>query len=175
MYLFLRCPFSSLKLLIGFLLNALFSGGLKIFLQKHSCFFFTSKKIKYQSNLAASFDLAVTNRGIIIYTGNYTFPIAIMSVFMTKLYMQHLHSSFWFLTSYKRQLSNKRAPPSYERLTSKCSFYYKPVNYLTGFFLFLFIPLLKMARHNNLKIYNAFYQKNCFICRHSSQRLMIRY
>ena len=125
-YLFLRCPFSSLKLLIGFLLNALFSGGLKIFLQKHSCFFFTSKKIKYQSNLAASFDLAVTNRGIIIYTGNYTFPIAIMSVFMTKLYMQHLHSSFWFLTSYKRQLSNKRAPPSYERLTSKCSFYYKP-------------------------------------------------
>ena len=30
-YLFLWCPFSLLKLLIGFRLNALFSGGLKIF------------------------------------------------------------------------------------------------------------------------------------------------
>ena len=45
--------------------------------------------------------------------------------------MQHLQSSFWFLISYKRRLSYKRAPPSYERLTSKWSFYYRPVNYLT--------------------------------------------
>ena len=33
---------------------------------------------------------------------------------------------------------------------------------------------LKMSRHNNVKIYNAFFRKNlCFICRHSSQRMMI--
>ena len=84
---------------------------------------------------------------------------------MTKLYMQHLHSSFWFLTSYKRRLSNKSAPPSYERLTSKFSFYYELVNYLTVTLYLTFdstsIPLLKMARHNNIKIYNIFYQKNC--------------
>ena len=79
---------------------------------------------------------------MIIYTGNYTFPIAIMSAFRTKLYMQHLHSWFWFLTSYKRRLSNKRAPSSYERLTSKCSFHYKPGDYLTVKTLFDFlIPL----------------------------------
>ena len=36
------------------------------------------------------------------------------------------------------------------------------------------LPLLKMTRHNNVKIYNAFFQKKlCFICRHSSQRKMI--
>ena len=79
---------------------------------------------------------------MIIYTGNYTFPIAIMSAFRTKLYMQHLHSWFWFLTSYKRRLSNKRAPSSYERLTSKCSFHYKPGDYLIVKTLFDFlIPL----------------------------------
>ena len=90
-----------------------------------------SENIKYRSNLAATFNFAITSSWMIIYTGNYTFPIAIISVFRTKLYTQLLHSPLWFLTSYKRQLSNKRVPPSYERLTPKCSFYYKPVNYLT--------------------------------------------
>ena len=98
-------------------------------LRKHLCFFFTSEKIMYRSNLVASFDFAVISGLMIIYTGNYTFPIAVMSVFRTKLYMQHLQSTFWFLTSYKRRLSYKRVSPSHERLTSKCSFYYKPVNY----------------------------------------------
>ena len=59
------------------------------------------RKDTVHEQLAASFDFAVTSRWMIIYTGNYTFPIAIMSVFRTKLYMQYLHSIFWFLTSYK--------------------------------------------------------------------------
>ena len=66
-------------------------------LQKHSCFFFTLEKIQYRSNLAASSDFAVTSRRMIIYTGNQTFPIGIMSVFKTRLYIQHLRSLFWFL------------------------------------------------------------------------------
>ena len=111
-------------------------------LLNHSCFFFTSKKIKYRSNLAASSDFAVTSRRMIIYTGK-TFPIAIMSDFMPKLYMQHLRSLFWFLLtilsilsltafpliSVKSQIST--APTSYKHLTYKCSFYQKPVHYLT--------------------------------------------
>ena len=57
---------------------------------KHSCFFFTLKNIKYRSNLSGSFNLAVTIRKMIIYTGHQAFPIAIMSAFRTKLYMQRL-------------------------------------------------------------------------------------
>ena len=80
---------------------------------------------------------------MIFYTGNQTFPIAMMSVFRTKLYMQHLCSFFWFLLtalsilrltavplmSVGSQISVP--PPSYKRLISKCSFYQKPVHYLT--------------------------------------------
>ena len=105
---------------------------------------------------------------MIIYTGNYTLPIAIISGFRTKLHMQHLHSWFWFSTFCKRRLSNKGASPSYERLTSKCSFYYKPVSYLTVTlwltltdFNSTSILLLKMACHNNVKTCNTFYRKNC--------------
>ena len=64
-------------------------------LWKHSYFSFTFKKIKYKSNLPTSSDFAVTSRRI-IYSDIQTFPI-IMSVFRTKLCMQHLRSSFWFL------------------------------------------------------------------------------
>ena len=63
-------------------------------LRKHPCFLFTFDKIKYRSNLAARSDFTLTNRRMIIYTGK---QIAIMSVFRTKLYMQHLRSLFWFL------------------------------------------------------------------------------
>ena len=80
---------------------------------------------------------------MIIYTGNQTLPTAIMSVFRTKLYLQHLRTLFWFLLTILNILSLTAfplisvryhicaAPPSYKRLTSKCSFYQKPVHYLT--------------------------------------------
>ena len=102
-----------------------------------------------------------------IYTGNYTFPIAIISVFRTKLYTQLLYNPLWFLTSYKRRVSNKRVPPSYERLTAKCSFYYKPVNYLTVTsyltFWFHFSTFIENGCHNNIKIYNTFYWKKSLL------------
>ena len=97
MYLFLWCPFSSLKSLIAFRLNALFSGSVKI---SYASIRASSLLQKRSSTVAVW----------VIYIGNYTFPNAIMSVFRTKLYVQHLHSSFWLLTSYKCRLSNKRAP-----------------------------------------------------------------
>ena len=112
-------------------------------LLKYSCFFFTLEKIKYRSNLASSSDFALTSRGMIIHTGNSTFPIAIMSVFRTKLYMQHLRSLFWFLLSILSILSLTGFPlisvgsqisaaqPSYKHLTFKYSLYYEPVHYLT--------------------------------------------
>ena len=95
--------------------------------------------------------------------------------------MQHLHSWFWFLTSYKRRLSNKRAPSSYERLTSKCSFHYKPGDYLTVKTLFDFlIPLaylywkwLVIITSKSIKHFSK--KTVCFICRHSSQRRMISF
>ena len=98
--------------------------------------------MKCQSNLAASSDFVVTSRRIIIYTGQ-TFPIAIMTVFRTKLYMQHIRSLFWFLLTILSILSLTAfslisvgsqisvAPLSHKRLTSKCSIYQKPVHYLT--------------------------------------------
>ena len=92
-YLFLWCPFSSLKLLIRFRLNALFSGSVKIFYASIRA----SSLLQKRSSTVAVWH---------IYIGNYTFPNGIMSVFRTKLYVQHLHSSFWLLTSYKRRLSN---------------------------------------------------------------------
>ena len=65
-----------------------------------------------------------------------------MSVFTTKVYLQHLRTLSRFLLtilsilsltavpliSARHQIS--AAPPSYKRLTSKCSFYLKPVHYL---------------------------------------------
>ena len=66
-----------------------------------------------------------------------------MSVFRTKLYMQHLHSLLWFLLTILRILSLtvfalisvgchiSAAPPTYKSLTSKCSFYEKPLHYVT--------------------------------------------
>ena len=66
-------------------------------LRKHSWFFFALEKIKCMSNLAASYDLAVTSRRMIMYTGNQTFPMAKMSAFRTKRCMQHIPSLFWFL------------------------------------------------------------------------------
>ena len=35
----------------------------------------------------ASSDFAVTNRRMVIYSGNYTFPIAIMQIFRENLYV----------------------------------------------------------------------------------------
>ena len=116
-------------------LNASFSGGPENILWKHSCFLFTLEKIKYRSNLAEDSDFVVTSKRMIIYTGNYTFSIAIMSVFMVKLYKQYLRCLFWLLLtilsmfsltafpfiSFHPQIST--APPSYKRLTSKYSFY----------------------------------------------------
>ena len=75
----------------------LFNGGWgpeNILLKNSSSFFFT---FYIFSNQAASSDFAVTGRKMINYIGNKTFPIVIMSVFRTKLYMQHLRSLFWFL------------------------------------------------------------------------------
>ena len=103
MYFFLWYPFGSLKLLIGFRLNALFSGGLKIF---------------YGSIRVSSLHQKRSVTGAFWLQALISLWQADESVFRTNLYMQHLHSSFWFLVSSKR-------------LTSKCSFYYKPVNYLT--------------------------------------------
>ena len=42
---------------------------------------------------------------MIICIGNYTFPIAIMLVFRTKLYLQHLPSLFWLLLTIPSILS----------------------------------------------------------------------
>ena len=59
-----------------------------------------------------------------------------MSVFRTKLYLKHLRTLPWFLLTLLSILSLtafpliSAAPPSYKRLTSKCSFYLKPVHYL---------------------------------------------
>ena len=76
---------------------------------------------------------------------------------MTKLYMQHLRSLFWFLLNIRSILSLNAfpfiivvsqistAPPSYERLTSKCSFCYNPAHYSTvtlySTFWLCFVPL----------------------------------
>ena len=153
-YLFPWCPFSSLKLLIGFRLNALFSGSVKIFYASIRA----SSLLQKRSSTVAVW---------LIYIGNYTFPNAIMSVFRTKLYVQHLHSSFWLLTSYKRRLSNLRAPSLISVSLLNTAFYTKLqtcqlFNSSTSFDFFdsTPIPLLKMARHNNVKIYNVFYRKN---------------
>ena len=64
---------------------------------------FAKKKAKF--NLAASSDFAVTGRRMINYIGNKTFPIVIILVFRTKLYMQHLRSLFWFLLTIMSILS----------------------------------------------------------------------
>ena len=56
-------------------------------LLKHFYFFFTLEEIKYSRNFAASSDFALADRGMIMYSG-----IAIMSVFWTELYVQHLRS-----------------------------------------------------------------------------------
>ena len=47
---------------------------------KHFCFHFILEEIKYSCNLAASSDFTVTDKGMIISTGNYTFPVAVMTV-----------------------------------------------------------------------------------------------
>ena len=89
-------------------------------LRKHSCFFFTLEKIKYKS------------------TGNQTFPIVIMSIFRTKLYMQHLRSLVWFLLTMLSILSLTTFPlisvgyqVSAAPSSSKSSFFRNLVHYLT--------------------------------------------
>ena len=64
--MFLWCPFSTLKLVIGFPLNALFSGGLKIF---YWSILVPSLQVQEQSGSSSS-DFAATSRRMIIYTGN---------------------------------------------------------------------------------------------------------
>ena len=65
-----------------------------------------------------------------------------MSLFTTKVYLQHLRTLSRFLLTILSILSLTAVPlistrhqisaasPSYKRLTSKCSFYLKPVHYL---------------------------------------------
>ena len=133
-------PFLLVKIANWFsFLNASFSCVLKIFYRSifffFFFFFFTLEKIKYRSSLAASSDFTVTSGRLIIYSGNWTFPIVIMLVFTTKSYMKYLRSLFWFLLIISSILSLtafplisignpiSAVPPSYERLTSKCSFF----------------------------------------------------
>ena len=58
--------------------------------EKFKCCSFAKKKAIF--SLAASCDFVVTGRIMINYIGNKTFPIVIMLVFRTKLYMEHLRS-----------------------------------------------------------------------------------
>ena len=60
--------------------------------------FFMLEKIKCRSNLAASSDFTVTSRRVVIYTVNWTFPVAIMS---------GLRSLFWLFFLVCRPLQLK--------------------------------------------------------------------
>ena len=66
--LFMWCSFSSLKLLIGFLSSASFSGDLKIFYGSILVSSLRLEKIKYRSYLGARSDFTVKRRRMIIYT-----------------------------------------------------------------------------------------------------------
>ena len=165
MYLFLWCPFSSLKLLIGFRLNALFSGGLKIF---------------YGSIRVSSLHQKKTSTGAIWLQALISLKQADESVFRTNLYMQHLHSSFWFLASSKRWLSNKHTALLWARhfqmqlLLQTCQLF----NSSTLFDILIPLPYLywKWFVIITSKSITHFTEKTvCFICRYSSQRLMIYY
>ena len=68
--------------------------------------------------MTASSDFAVTNRRMVIYSGNYTFPIAIMQIFRENLYVTFMylilvftnytkHSQPYRVSSYKRRVSNQ--------------------------------------------------------------------
>ena len=128
-------PFHLVKIANWFsFLNASFSVGLKICYGSILLSSLSSKN-QVQKQFGCKLWFCLTSRRMIFYTGNQTFPIAMMSVFRTKLYMQHLCSFFWFLLtalsilrltavplmSVGSQISVP--PPSYKRLISKCSFY----------------------------------------------------
>ena len=96
MYLFQWCPFSSLNLLIGTENFRLVVAGK--YVTESFFFFFMLEKIKCRSNLAASSDFTVTSRRVVIYTVNWTFPVAIMS---------GLRSLFWLFFLVCRPLQLK--------------------------------------------------------------------
>ena len=116
---------------------------------------------------------------MIIYTGLHkTFLIAIMTVFRTKRYMQHLRSLFWLLLTILSILSLtafptisvgsqiRFGPPCYECFTSKCSFYQKLVFYLTVnktkciwniYMYIIYIYILHIYIYINIYIYIYIY------------------
>ena len=117
---------------------------------------------------------------MIIYTGNQTFPIVIMSAFWTKLYMKHLRSLFWFLQTILSTLSLtafplisvdsqiSAAPPCYQRLTTKCRFYQKPVHYLTVtktkciWEKYIYIEAIQITSSSGIYKTNI-YHNNCYL------------
>lgn len=55
------------------------------------------RKDKYRSNLTTSSDFPFYRQKNDYLTVDWTFPVALMSVFRTKRYMQYLRNLFWFL------------------------------------------------------------------------------
>ena len=117
---------------------------------------------------------------MIIYTGNQTFSVTIMLVCRTKLYMQNFRSLFWFLLTILSILSLtaftlisvgtqiSTALPFYKRLTSKCSFYQKPVHYLTVTKIkciwgkYIYIEAIQITSSSGIYKTNI-YHKDCYL------------
>ena len=111
---------------------------------------------------------------MIICSGSQTFPIAIMSAFRTKFYMQHLLLTIlstlsltaFPLTRVDSQIS--AAQPSYKCLTSKCSFYQKFVHYLTVTKIksiwgkYIYIEAIQITSSSGIYKTNI-YHDNCYL------------
>ena len=103
-----------------------------------------------------------------------------MSVFRTKLYLQHLRTLFWFLLSTLSILSLTAFPlinicyqisavsPSYKRLTSKGSFHEKPVHYSTVtkikciWVKYIYIEAIQITSSSGIYKTNI-YQNDCYL------------
>ena len=64
------CPFSSLKLRIGFRLNVSFSVGLRMFYGSFLFLLYVRKDQVQEKYMTASSGFALNSRRMIIYTGN---------------------------------------------------------------------------------------------------------
>ena len=99
-----------------------------------------------------------------------------MSDFRTKLYMQHLHSLFWFLLTILSSLSLTTFPPikflQMQLLSETCPLF--NINTLFDFLISLAYLYRNWLVIITSKSITHFTEKTVyFICRHSSQRAII--